>query len=32
MSRVLYPESPGIEGWVDSVRQALEQVEAAARR
>jgi uroporphyrinogen-III synthase len=32
MTRILYPDSPGIEGWVDSVREALEQTGAPALR
>lgn len=30
MARVLYPDSPGIEGWVDTVREALAQQQGAA--
>lgn len=35
ITRVVYPDAPGIEGWVESVLEALAQsggVEAAARR
>jgi hypothetical protein len=31
VARILYPDSPGIEGWVECVREALGQPAAAQR-